>query len=106
MDRFHFERLVVSILIRFKSPETPVHLDSPDTPYIGRKAFYPKPNENLNDGLGTNPNNDSATTNDSLPNDSTENPINKNHHRQRNQFNRHDKEYRQNGQRRHDRHHG
>ena len=105
MVRFHFERLVVSSLIRFKSPETPVHLDSPDTPYIGRKAFYPKPNENLNDGQGTNPNN-SATNNDSLRNDSTETPINKNHHRQRNQFNGNDKEYRQNGQRRHDRHHG
>ena len=104
MVRFHFERLVVSILIRFNSPETPIHLDSPDTPYIGRKAFYPKPHENLNDGQGTNPNNDSATNNDSLPNDSTENPINKNQHRQRNQFN--GKEYRQNGQRRHDRHHG
>ena len=107
MVRFHFARLVFSILIRFNSPETPIHLDSPDTPFIGRRAFYPKPHENLNDDQGKNSNNSGATGNDSLRNDSTQKPsINKTQQRQRNQFHRYDKDYRQNGQRAQDRHQG
>ena len=94
-------RNIFSIIIRFNSPETPVHLDSPDTPYIGRKAFYP--NGNFNNEHDTN--NVDSTENRSRPSDSTENPsLNENQQHQRNHFNRHG--YRQNGQRRQDRHHG
>ena len=90
---------------RFNSPETPVHLDSPDTPFIGRRAFYPKPNDNLNDGQSTNSNESGTAGHASLQNDSTAKPsMNKNQQRQRNQFNRQDKEYHQNDQRRQDRH--
>ena len=94
-------RNIFSIIIRFNSPETPVHLDSPDTPYIGRKAFYP--NGNFNNEHDTN--NVDSTENRSRPSDSTENPsLNENQQHQRNHFNR--QGHRQNGQRRQDRHHG
>ena len=94
-------RNIFSIIIRFNSPETPVHLDSPDTPYIGRKAFYP--NGNFNNEHDTN--NVDSTENRSRPSDSTENPsLNENQQHQRNNFNR--QGHRQNGQRRQDRHHG
>ena len=94
-------RNIFSIIVRFNSPETPVHLDSPDTPYIGRKAFYP--NGNFNNDHDAN--NVDSTENRSRPSDSTENPsLNENQQHQRNHFNR--QGYRQNGQRRQDRHHG
>ena len=96
--------LVVSIWIRFNSPETPVHLDSPDTPFIGRKAFYPNPNENNGNEHGTASNTGGGT--ESEPNDSTAKPsMNTNQQHRRNNFNRHNQGYRENGQRRQDRHH-
>ena len=102
--RSHFETIVFLTSKRFNSPETPVHLDSPDTPFIGRRAFYPKPNDNLNDGQDTSSNKSDTAGHASLQNESTAKPsMNRNQQRQRNQFNRQDKEYHQNGQRRQDR---